>query len=227
MTRDQFEEKTLTIFLTVLLLAFIFVIICGINSTDIEQTVDNTSSEFIIESTEEDITDIFSDNRVYIAEIQEYYCNIDNLSFVEECIDYDAYYSEKDIEMIAKVLYREARGEPLCNIAAVAWCILNRVDQSNKSIEQIITEPYQFAWVPDTPVWKDTNNNEHKNLYGLAEDVLQRWVKEKLGEQDVGRVLPKDYIYFFDRGQGNIFRNKFSNYTDENFWDWSLPNPYK
>jgi hypothetical protein len=60
----------------------------------------------------------------------------------------------------------------------------------------------------------------------MAVDVLTRWEREKLGEADVGRVLPADYLWFGANKSYtlNVFRNAF---TGGDRWDWSYPDPYK
>lgn len=128
------------------------------------------------------------------------------------------YVTQEEIEMIAKVLYREARGvEDKDQISAVAWCILNRVDHPNHpdTIKEVITQPEQFAWVEDTPVedW----------LLELANDVVYRWCLEKEGQEDVGRTLPKGYCFFIGDGKYNHFRQ---NFNSKQIWNWSYPQQY-
>lgn len=128
------------------------------------------------------------------------------------------YVTQEEIEMIAKVLYREARGvEDKDQIAAVAWCILNRVDHPNhpNTIKEVIIQPEQFAWVEDTPVedW----------LLELANDVVYRWCLEKEGQEDVGRTLPKGYCFFIGDGKYNHFRQ---NFNSKQIWNWSYPQQY-
>ena len=128
------------------------------------------------------------------------------------------YATQEEIEMIAKVLYREARGvKDKDQIAAVAWCILNRVDHPNhpNTIKEVITQPKQFAWIEDTPVedW----------LLELANDVVYRWCLEKEGQEDVGRTLPKGYCFFIGDGKYNYFRQ---NFNSKQIWNWSYPQQY-
>ena len=125
---------------------------------------------------------------------------------------------ENEIKMLAKLIYREARGiKSTEQKAAVVWCVLNRVDNGNygKSIKEVITAKHQFAWVPDTPVQDEFLN--------LSKDVVSRWLLEKEGIQKVGRVLPKDYLFFAGRNGKNYFRQ---NYKSKTYWDWSLESPY-
>ena len=117
--------------------------------------------------------------------------------------------------MLAKVIYREARGMNDEHIAAVAWCVLNRVDYHKSTIASMITAPNQFAWNEDTPVYS--------KYYSLAEDVVTRWLLEKQGFTNVGRVLPKEYRYFFGYEGLNYFR---TTWKATSYWDWSLTSPY-
>lgn len=123
-----------------------------------------------------------------------------------------------EIEMLAKLIYREARGiKSDADKAAVVWCVLNRVDNGNygDSIKEVITAKHQFAWVPDTPVKEE--------FYNLAEDVIIRWLLEKEGFEEVGRVLPNDYLFFASHKGKNRFRK---NYRSREYWGWSLDTPY-
>ena len=122
---------------------------------------------------------------------------------------------------IAKTIYGEARGESVTDQAAVAWCILNRVDQRKtqtpKDVIKVVTQKNQFyGYHKRNPV-----KEEH---YELAMDVISRWLREKAGETDVGRVLPKEYTFFAAYKGRNRFRDAYRN---GKHWDWSLPSPYE
>ena len=126
--------------------------------------------------------------------------------------------TQEEIETLAKIVYREARGiKEDSHKAAVVWCILNRVDDGywGDNIVDVATYPNAFAWVPDTPV--------DEELVDLVVDVVTRWNHEKEGLSDVGRTLPKEYLYFTGDGSYNHFTKEWGS-TD--YWDWSLPNPY-
>ena len=122
--------------------------------------------------------------------------------------------------MLAKLIWGEARGvESITEKAAVAWCVLNRVDAKGypNSIKAVITQPHQFVgYDEDYPVTK-----EHRLI---AKDVLCRWYAEKAGEKDVGRVLPKEYVYFTGDGSRNHFT---SEWRSEDTWNWRLASPYE
>lgn len=136
---------------------------------------------------------------------------------IKEKIQSKVYALDNEVNMLAKVIYREARGLDRTHRAAVAWCILNRVDSSRyaNSIYEVITSPNQYAWNPNTPVLE-----EHT---WVARDVVTRWLLEKEGYASVGRVLPNDYFFFTGDGSYNYFRQNFDSTT---YWNWSLPTPY-
>lgn len=127
---------------------------------------------------------------------------------------------------LAKTVWGEARGCTPMEQAAVVWCVLNRVDSElaymPDDIISVITQidghgHYHFrGYSPDFPVTDE--------IYDLVVDVLARWELEKTGVEDVGRVLPKEYLYFHGDGAHNHFRDE---YSGGNRWDWSLPNPYE
>ena len=126
-----------------------------------------------------------------------------------------------DVEYIAKTLWGEARGiESDMEKAAVAWCILNRVDNERwgNTVEEVVTQPNQFhGYHPSYPVTDE--------LREIAEDVLVRWAMEKDNGKIDGRVLPSDYYFFASRDDDrNYFRKE---YEDRTYWDWSMDNPYE
>lgn len=125
---------------------------------------------------------------------------------------------ETDVIILAKILYSECdvvRSET--ERACVIWTILNRVDKNHTSIEYEVTKPHQFAWNSKAPV-----QDNHVNL---ARDVLQRWYAEKETGENCGRVLPKDYCFFYGDGRHNHF---YKDWEKKNItWDYSLPSPYE
>ena len=127
---------------------------------------------------------------------------------------------EKEIIMLAQLIYTETGGIKLGlhHQAAVVWCVLNRVDSTGgvSGISSVIRYPGAFAWYSHTKV--------EKRFVDLAEDVVARWLLEQEGYTDVGRVLPKEYIYFHGAGGVNKFKTQNNSKT---YWDWSLESPYK
>lgn len=143
--------------------------------------------------------------------------------FVEEETEIVMHFDEDDVIALAKVLYNECRGIPsTTEKACVGWTVCNRVGtEYGDTIYEVITSPYQFAYWYDTPITDE--------LYDLSLDILTRWNKEMNGFENVGRVLPSNYLWFSGDGEHNYFRNKFSG--DYDVWDYDfidsrLRNPY-
>lgn len=131
--------------------------------------------------------------------------------------NYKSYYSDSDVRDIAKVMYTECRGLPSkTEQACVAWCILNMCDHEGISIHSNVRKANRYAFSESTRV--------DDAMYNLALDVLKRWEREKNGEKDVGRVIPKTYLYWTGDGKHNYFRDNFN--KPYNIWDYSLPSPY-
>ena len=126
-----------------------------------------------------------------------------------------------EIPYIARTVWGEARGCSETEQAAVIWCILNRVDSSIRympdNIIDVVTQKHQFlGYVETFPVTEEIRE--------LVIDVLTRWEMEKAGVENVGRVLPPEYMWFHGDGRHNHFRDA---YRGGNRWDWSLDSPYE
>ena len=126
-----------------------------------------------------------------------------------------------EIPYIARTVWGEARGCSKTEQAAVIWCILNRVDSSIRympdNIIDVVTQKYQFlGYIKTFPVTE--------KIRELVIDVLTRWEMEKAGVENVGRVLPPEYMWFHGDGRHNHFRES---YRGGNRWDWSLDSPYE
>ena len=126
-----------------------------------------------------------------------------------------------EIPYIARTVWGEARGCSETEQAAVIWCILNRVDSSIRympdNIIDVVTQKHQFlGYVKTFPVTE--------KIRELVIDVLTRWEMEKAGVENVGRVLPPEYMWFYGDGRHNHFRDS---YRGGNRWDWSLDSPYE
>ena len=121
--------------------------------------------------------------------------------------------TKADIADLANVMHSEANGLSTREVAMVAWCVLNRVDIGQGSIHSICNSN-QFT----------RKGNKTKYAW-LAEDVLKRYYLEKLGTKEVGRVLPKNYLYFTGDGKHNYFRSSFRGSRVLYFPE--LTNPYE
>ena len=128
-------------------------------------------------------------------------------------------FTNEEIDYIAKTVWGEARGLSKTHQAGVVWTILNRCDDGRfgKGIISVVTAPKQF-------VGYKSSNPVDPEIRDLVVDVLDRYSQEKAGIENVGRVLPKGYLYFRGNGKVNLFSEKCNS---NNIWDWSLDSPYE
>lgn len=129
------------------------------------------------------------------------------------------HFTNEEIDYIAKTVYGEARGLSKTQQSAVVWTIMNRVDDGRfgKGIIGVVTAPSQFAGYKSShPV--------DPEIRDLVVDVLDRYSKEKAGIENVGRVLPKGYLFFKGNRKVNLFSKKWNS---NDIWDWSLESPYE
>ena len=128
------------------------------------------------------------------------------------------FYTDADAVILAKIMRSEGGSiKSDTEKACLAWVVLNRVDAGyGDTIAVVATAAAQFGYNSKTPVRDD--------LLYLSYDVLGRWAREKNGETDVGRVLPKDYMWYNGDGKHNYFRNAYIGGT---IWDYSLTSPYE
>lgn len=154
---------------------------------------------------------------------------IDYRQFTGQIEQSEKFYADSDAIALAKMTWGEAGAvkdqtlpdgrviSSTAQKAAVMWTALNQYDAGiADSLLGVITKPNNFyGYDPAHPVQED--------LLALAYDVLDRWEREKLGETDVGRVLPPDYIYFTGDGKYNYFCDEFHTNT---YYDWRLEDIY-
>lgn len=156
---------------------------------------------------------------------------VDNLAYIgsiifeevpmwQDCNTPEYIPTQGEIDALARFLYGEARNCSIEGQAAAVWCVLNRVDSDDPyfpdTIIDVVTQPNQFfGYNKHHPVIPE--------LAGIAEDVLLRYSAERSGIEDVGRVLPREYLYFSGDGYQNYFT---VTYGTTDVWDWSSYNPY-
>lgn len=120
--------------------------------------------------------------------------------------------AQEDVDAIARTIWGEARGVANPDEQeAVGWCILNRFDAGwADTVLGVVSAPGQFeGYDPVHPVTDE--------FAAMAREILVAHWREGQGERDVGRVLPKEYLYFASRGDGrNYFRTE---YVGGRFWE--------
>lgn len=81
--------------------------------------------------------------------------------------------SSSDLNLLAKCVYAEARGEPYTGQVAVAAVVLNRVKSASfpNTIAGVIYQPYAFTAVDDGQI----NLTPNQTAYKAAQDALNGW----------------------------------------------------
>lgn len=131
----------------------------------------------------------------------EYWASVDSFR-PEPTPEVVAKYSSYEITLTAKTVWGEARGCSRDEQKLVVWCICNRADACDQSVEEVITAPYQFAgYEPDHPV--------EPEIVEVVEEVFQAWAR---GEEAL--VLPPyattaNYQFFGGDGKHNWFREEY------------------
>ena len=105
--------------------------------------------------------------------------------------------SNSDLNLLARAVYGEARGEPYVGQVAVAAVVLNRVKNSSfpNTISGVIYQPGAFTAVSDGQI----NLTPNQTAYNAARDALNGW----------------------DPSYGSIYY--FNPNTATNAWIWSRP----
>lgn len=81
--------------------------------------------------------------------------------------------SSGDLNLLARCVYAEARGEPYTGQVAVAAVVLNRVKSASfpNTIAGVIYQPYAFTAVDDGQI----NLTPNSTAYKAAQDALNGW----------------------------------------------------
>ena len=81
--------------------------------------------------------------------------------------------SSSDLDLLAKIIHAEARGEPYSGQVAIAAVVLNRVKSASfpNTIAGVIYQPYAFTAVDDGQI----NLRPNKTAYKAAQDALNGW----------------------------------------------------
>lgn len=113
-----------------------------------------------------------------------------------------AKYSSHEVTLVAKTVWGEARGCSRDEQKLVVWCICNRADAHNQSVEEVVTATNQF-------VGYDHDHPVEPEIVEVVEEVLQAW---SCNEEAL--ILPpyattSNYQYFSGDGAHNWFREEY------------------
>ena len=111
-------------------------------------------------------------------------------------------YTEDDVTIICKTLYGESRGLSDEEQALVVWCILNRVDARDSTIEEVVTAPGQFyGYDEDNPVLD--------SIREITLSVLEAWSRGEEAWTLEPYATTSEYQYFAGDGEHNWFREEY------------------
>ena len=120
-------------------------------------------------------------------------------SYIPEVVEK---YSSHEITLAAQTVWGEARGCSRDEQKLVVWCICNRADARNQSVEEVITAPYQFAgYDPDHPV--------EPEIVEVVEEVLQAWDRGEEALVLSPYATTSNYQFFRGDGEHNWFREEY------------------
>lgn len=97
------------------------------------------------------------------------------------------YWKVKEMELFARTIYGEARGEGLIGMVAVAWAIMNRANSGRwygGSLTQVILRPFQFSlWNhPDAnykaTIAADENDPAYQKALSVAQSVIDGTISD-------------------------------------------------
>lgn len=113
-----------------------------------------------------------------------------------------AKYSSHELTLVAKTVWGEARGCSREEQMLVVWCICNRADARDQSIEEVVTAPHQFAG------YRESNPVEEPILE-VVREVLEAWSRGEEALVFEPYATTSEYQFFSGDGRHNWFREEY------------------
>ena len=111
-------------------------------------------------------------------------------------------YTSEEVTLVAKTVWGEARGCSREEQMLVVWCICNRADSSEASIEQVVKAPRQFhGYNPEHPVTDE--------IRSVVLEVLDAWSSGQEALVYEPYATTSEYLYFSGDGVHNWFREEW------------------
>lgn len=81
--------------------------------------------------------------------------------------------NQREVDLLARIIYSEARGEPYIGQVAVGAVVMNRIQSPNfpNNIQDVIFQPGAFTAVDDGQFWLTPNST----AYRAALDAVRGW----------------------------------------------------
>ena len=124
----------------------------------------------------------------------------------EKTLHYE--YTDSDVDMLAKLVYREAGACSADEQRLIVWTVFQRVDSTDydfrnmNTIEAVVTAPYQFAYDETAPIKDDIRD--------LCVEELEKWVNGASPPtlEPYAPTLP--YLFFEGDGYHGWFRAEWN-----------------
>ena len=113
-----------------------------------------------------------------------------------------AKYSSQELTLVAKTVWGEARGCSRDEQKLVVWCICNRADAGDQSIEDVVTAPHQFAG------YRESNPVE-EHILEVVREVLEAWSRGEEALVLEPYATTSNYQFFSGDGRHNWFREEY------------------
>lgn len=129
-------------------------------------------------------------------------------------------FREEEVVKLAILIEGEGGGlESLTELSEIAWNVVNRIYYSGcpDNVIGVITQEGQFDGYTEGGTYSERS-------YWMANDVLARFERELQGEENVGRTLPKEYLFFYGDGVHNYYSIKENGAAYA--WFPSMESPY-
>ncbi|WP_420548997.1 cell wall hydrolase [Curvivirga sp.] len=104
--------------------------------------------------------------------------------------------NNEEVDVLARTIWGEARGEQLSGMEAVASCVMNRVAKSQargghwwgNNVVDVCKKPYQFScWNKDDPnLTKMLEVNEEDKVFASAKRIAKRALRGSLADSTNG-----------------------------------------
>ena len=111
-------------------------------------------------------------------------------------------YTVQEVILVAKTIWGEARDCSKEEQMLVAWCICNRADEFNQTIEEVVLAKNQFhGYSASHPVTDE--------IVAVTLEVLEAWSN---GEEAIivePYATTSNYLFFYGDGKNNWFREEF------------------
>lgn len=124
------------------------------------------------------------------------------LPSVQPSIEPIAKYTSYEITITAQTVWGEARGCSREEQMLVVWCICNRADARDQSIEQVVTAESQFHGY-------DSENPVESDIVEVVEEVFEAWARNETALVYPPYATTSVYQYFSGDGTHNWFREEY------------------